>query len=233
MGARAMAQVKKADIRDVILDAALGLFEEFGYSDTTMRAIAQRAGVTTSNIYNYFASKLEILFEIYDPWLKERLNQLERDLAGVRETDEKLRMIFRTLWASIPAEHNGFANNLMQALSTATREEGYDRSLLEWCEAKVARLIERAIGDEARNRTDTAALAHIVFMAFDGFTLDHRLASPQREMERYIDAIVDLLKHLPDQRENARTAQIDHERVRREDKNVARKGRSRSDPDLV
>jgi len=189
-----MAQVKKAEIRDVILDAALGLFEEHGYSETTMRAIAGRANISTSNIYNYFASKLEILFEIYDPWLRERLNQLQRDLAGIRDPDEKLRMIFWTLWATIPAEHNGFANNLLQALSTATREDGYERGLLEWCEAKVARLIESAVGEEARARTDTAALAHIVFMAFDGFTLNHRLVGPQPAIERYIDTFVHLLR---------------------------------------
>ncbi len=188
-----MAQVKKVEIRDVIVDAALALFEERGYSETTMRAIAGQANISTSNIYNYFASKLEILFEIYDPWLRERLNRLERDLAGIREPDEKLRMIFRTLWVTIPAEHNGFANNLMQALSTATREEGYDRGLLEWCEAKVARLIEGATGEDARARTDTAALAHIVFMAFDGFTLNHRLVGPEPGMERYIDTFVQLL----------------------------------------
>jgi AcrR family transcriptional regulator len=189
-----MAQVKKAEIREVILDAALELFEEHGYSETTMRAIAHRANISTSNIYNYFASKLEILFEIYDPWLKERLNRLERDLAGIHEPDEKLRMIFRTLWVAIPAEHNGFANNLLQALSTATREEGYDRGLLEWCEAKVTRLVESAIGEDARARTDTAALAHIVFMAFDGFTLNHWLGGPELGMERYIDTFVLLLR---------------------------------------
>jgi AcrR family transcriptional regulator len=51
--------------RAAIIEAALELFRESGYDASTMRAIAQRAGVSTGNAYYYFGSKDELIQEFY------------------------------------------------------------------------------------------------------------------------------------------------------------------------
>jgi AcrR family transcriptional regulator len=51
--------------RAAIVEAALALFRSRGYEATTMRAIAQRAGVSTGNAYYYFGSKEELIQEFY------------------------------------------------------------------------------------------------------------------------------------------------------------------------
>src|SRR5215467_10651362 len=51
--------------RAAITEAALALFRERGYEATTMRAIAERAGVSTGNAYYYFGSKEELIQEFY------------------------------------------------------------------------------------------------------------------------------------------------------------------------
>jgi len=51
--------------RAAITEAALELFRERGYEAATMRAIAERAGVSTGNAYYYFASKEELIQEFY------------------------------------------------------------------------------------------------------------------------------------------------------------------------
>ena len=51
--------------RAVILNAALDLFQERGYEATTMRAIADRAGVSLGSSYHYFASKEHLVLEFY------------------------------------------------------------------------------------------------------------------------------------------------------------------------
>ncbi len=43
-----------------ILDAAYALFMEQGYHGTSMRQIAERAGLTMGGVYNHFAGKDEI-----------------------------------------------------------------------------------------------------------------------------------------------------------------------------
>ena len=47
--------------RQLILDAALTLFDEKGYFDTIIADIAKSAGISTGLIYQYFNSKRKIL----------------------------------------------------------------------------------------------------------------------------------------------------------------------------
>jgi AcrR family transcriptional regulator len=51
--------------RAVILQTALDLFQERGYEATTMRAIAERAGVSLGSSYHYFPSKEHLVLEFY------------------------------------------------------------------------------------------------------------------------------------------------------------------------
>src|SRR5258707_15006249 len=51
--------------RAAITEAALALFREGGYEGATMRAIAERAGVSTGNAYYYFSSKEQLIQEFY------------------------------------------------------------------------------------------------------------------------------------------------------------------------
>lgn len=44
-----------------LLTAALALFDERGYADTTMEQIAKRAGASTKTLYSRYANKAEIL----------------------------------------------------------------------------------------------------------------------------------------------------------------------------
>jgi hypothetical protein len=48
---------KGEETRAQILETALQLFRERGYEETTMRAIAEAAGVSLGNAYYYFKSK--------------------------------------------------------------------------------------------------------------------------------------------------------------------------------
>ena len=51
--------------RAAILKAALDLFQERGYEATTMRTIADRAGVSLGSSYHYFPSKEHLVLEFY------------------------------------------------------------------------------------------------------------------------------------------------------------------------
>ena len=58
---RVKDKLKKGEVtRLSIEDAAIGLFLEQGYHATSMRQIAERAGLALGGIYNHFSSKDEI-----------------------------------------------------------------------------------------------------------------------------------------------------------------------------
>ena len=173
-----MVQRKKPEARDAILAGAFRLFSRKGYSATTLSEIAREAGMSTGNLYIYFGSKLAILYAIYDPWLRARVDALEHELARIKSPDRRVRRLLSALWRDIPGEENGFLNNIMQAISAAEPAEGYRSTLVRWFEKRVAAMIADALPPARRARLSKARLAHVLIMAFDGFAI-HRHLHPK------------------------------------------------------
>jgi len=59
------AAVASKDKRTTIFQAALELIAEHGFHGAPMSLVAQRAGVSAGIIYHYFASKEELIHELY------------------------------------------------------------------------------------------------------------------------------------------------------------------------
>jgi AcrR family transcriptional regulator len=167
-----MSQRKKDDVRDAILEAAFRLFRDQGYSETSIPVIAREAGISTANVYVYFRSKMDILFTLYQPWLQQRLDKLDRSLKRIASPKARLERMLLALWRDLPRQANGFANNLVQALSTG-RSEDYSPKLRELVQARVAKWIGSCIEVTPR---ESEIVAGMVLMAFDGFAMNVHLA---------------------------------------------------------
>lgn len=167
-----MVQRKKDGVRDAILEAAFRLFSAQGYTETSLPAIAREAGISTANVYVYFNSKIDVLFTLYAPWLEARLDKLERSLRRVADPQERLRRLLLALWRDLPRESNGFANNVMQALSTSSGSGDYSPQLRELFQGRVAGWIQACLSVTAR---ESEMIAGVVLMAFDGFAMNVRL----------------------------------------------------------
>lgn len=119
--------------------------------------------------------------------------RLEREAATRRGARARLAFIFRTLWRDIPAESNGFANNVMQALSTVASDETYDPALLRWSQEKLGAMITAALPPSRSSVVDVEALVRTMFMAFDGYAMHQHLASGQSCGDATINLFCDLL----------------------------------------
>lgn len=64
--ARAKRRLPAPERRQVILDAAMRTFVEFGYHGALMDTIAERAEVTKPILYRHFPSKMDLLLAIVD-----------------------------------------------------------------------------------------------------------------------------------------------------------------------
>ena len=60
-------QTLKPEVRERVLLAGEAVFAEAGYAGATMAGIASRAGVSTGNVYRYFASKDALFDELFPP----------------------------------------------------------------------------------------------------------------------------------------------------------------------
>lgn len=86
----------RAKTRQEIKDAAFELFAQHGFSDTNVRAIAQKAGKSKGLIYHYFNSKEEILKAIFDDLtsLGDQAMNFPEELSSSERLEYLLQNIF-------------------------------------------------------------------------------------------------------------------------------------------
>ena len=72
-------ETQKLETRRKVLEAARDLFNEIGYEETTIRAVAERAGVSVGSVFTTFASKADVLSQVMD----DRVDALYAELEHV------------------------------------------------------------------------------------------------------------------------------------------------------
>lgn len=86
---------QKAATRERVLEAARDLFNDVGYEETTIRAIAERAGVSVGSVFTTFASKAEVLSHVMTHRLDELYAEFDRVIPFLRgSTADRLCSIF-------------------------------------------------------------------------------------------------------------------------------------------
>src|SRR5687768_7279108 len=91
--------------RELILGTALELFRERGYEETTMRAIAQRAGVSLGNAYYYFRSKEHLIQAFYAQSHREHLDASRPILEREKELAARLKGVLYAKLSTSEAYH--------------------------------------------------------------------------------------------------------------------------------
>ncbi|EEO26900.1 TetR family transcriptional regulator [Oxalobacter paraformigenes] len=89
-----VSKKKTQDTRDRILDAAEDVFNNRGYSSTTLNEIAEAAGVTRGAIYWHFKNK-DDLFEAMCSRVREPLKEMVRKTAD-KDTEDPIDQLSKT-----------------------------------------------------------------------------------------------------------------------------------------
>jgi AcrR family transcriptional regulator len=106
------AQIRQAT-REAIVDAAMACFARQGYAQTTIRLIAQEAGVSTGLMYHYFDGKEALLQAVFENCMallsgvmvqayrgsqpKDRLPALLQAMFAMLEEDRAFWVLFQML----------------------------------------------------------------------------------------------------------------------------------------
>ncbi|MCW2913294.1 MAG: TetR/AcrR family transcriptional regulator [Actinomycetia bacterium] len=82
---------RAAAVPERLLLVATRLFAENGFESTSVQEVVAAAGVTKGAMYHYFASKDDLLYEIYHRLLAMQMKRLERLAGGPGTIEERLR----------------------------------------------------------------------------------------------------------------------------------------------
>jgi AcrR family transcriptional regulator len=142
----------RSESRAHILEHALQLFAEHGYDRTTIRGIAESAGISQGLIYNYFESKDALLRAIFEQsvgdvkasfLLAERAPAGSRTVALVRAAFQELKKKERfwrisygvrmqaSVLAGLGEEMHAWTAMIRSTLEGYLREDGFDEPELE------------------------------------------------------------------------------------------------------
>ena len=194
-----MATPKAEETRSRILDAALRLFRERGFEETTMRDVAAEAEVATGAAYYYYRSKEDLVMAFYLRTDEEARDAFAEAVSSTKDLRKRLRGIIDAKFAQF-AEHRTLLRALLKAgvdprepLSPFGREtERVRNESIAW----FARALE---GADVKIPKDLAPhLPRLLWIYHMGliyyWVIDE---SPgQRKTRRLLDSTVDLIVQL-------------------------------------
>nr|WP_238350794.1 TetR family transcriptional regulator [Kribbella shirazensis] len=95
------------------MSTALRLFREQGYGKTTMRAIANEAGVSVGNAYYYYGSKDHLMQAYYDLLQDQHREAVEPVLAAEKSFVPRLTGVLHA-WLEVSAPYHEFAGTFFK-----------------------------------------------------------------------------------------------------------------------
>lgn len=182
--------------RALVRDTALRSFLERGYDETTVRLIAQEAGVSLGTTHYHFPTKNHLVQELYLE-IAERFRALALErMAGVDDLAARLRIAYET-GIEVLEPYHGFAPGFLSAAvsprSPINPLSGESEPALEGTVAvfreAVAGARHRLPDDIARVLPDALTIAYLLLALF--FSYDR---SPgQRHTHALLDRVLRLL----------------------------------------
>ena len=95
--------------RDELLSIAARLFAERGFKNTTVRDIAEEAGILSGSLYHHFASKEAMVDELLDTFQTELWERYDAIDASDRTPRQKLEAVVRASFDAIDENHSEVA----------------------------------------------------------------------------------------------------------------------------
>ncbi|MCA2226927.1 TetR/AcrR family transcriptional regulator [Nonomuraea aurantiaca] len=154
---------KKQRTRRALIDAALRLFDEKGFEETTLAEIAAEAEVSTRTFFSYFASKEDVLFFDGASRMALATEMIASRMPGEHVGDLLLRLVRASLqWASDDDFRLLDAPLRMRLIMTVPSLQARALHLLFDSQLQLARALEDAFSDELDPVDAAAAVGALI-----------------------------------------------------------------------
>ncbi|MGR6317686.1 TetR family transcriptional regulator [Micromonospora soli] len=193
------ATARGEQTRQLILDTAMRLFRERGYARTTMRAIAQEAGVAVGNAYYYFDSKEHLIQEFYANTQHEQRAAAGPVLDRERDFSGRLAGVLHAGIDVLTPYHSFAATFFKTAAEPTSPLSPFSAESSDAREASVALFREVLEGSDARLDPELRpALPELLWLAYMGVVLYwvHDRSPEQVKTRQLIDGVVPLVDRL-------------------------------------
>src|SRR6202048_3702020 len=119
-------QRRSSQIRERLFRAALDLFAQHGFADTTVEDVTNAADVGKGTFFNYFPSKDHLLIAFSDM----QLSKLQTTVEQMRDRPEPMRSFFRSMTLRM-TEEPARAPDVVRAILQAHLSSSSVRSVMQ------------------------------------------------------------------------------------------------------
>jgi len=92
---------RSAETREKVLAAAIGVLHQGGYSAASIKAIADKAGVSLGSLQHQFPTKAKLMAAVVDQLAQERIHAYRATADHIDDPWKKYGSVFDTTWAVV------------------------------------------------------------------------------------------------------------------------------------
>ena len=187
-----------------LLDAALDLFVEKGYTATRVEEVAVRAGVSKGTLFLYFPSKEELFKAVVRETIVGRFSEWEEQMAQFTgSTSDMLRDCYQAWWERIGCTRASGITKLMlcEAGNFPEIAQFYQREVIEPAHELIRRVLARgvALGEFRALNMDYAVhavVSPLLFLMLSRHSMGACVPGTQDlDPQVFIDNQIDFLLH--------------------------------------
>lgn len=187
---------KSEKTRQRVADTALRMFREIGFEQTTMRAIAAEAGVSVGNAYYYFASKDELVQELYQQIQADHASRAVEVLDGIHDLSGRLKATLHAGLDTMAPYHRFGAEFIATAIRPTSPTNPFNPASSDARQAAQQIFVDVVEGAApAPPRRLRSELPGLLWMAYMGVTLFwvYDTSEGQRRTRILVDGISPLV----------------------------------------
>jgi len=187
----------RQDIKDLILDAADRLLNQFGYKKMTMDNLAREIGIAKGTLYLHFPSKEQLVLAHIDRIVYRLLAKLQMIAHGDGSASERVRemLLTRVLFRFDNVQH--YMESLSDLLAHIRSSLLQRREKHFALEAKVfAHVLEEGRKDGSFDAEEIQSTANAILLATNSllpYSLSANELGRRKELEKKVSKIADLI----------------------------------------
>jgi AcrR family transcriptional regulator len=157
-------ELRKAQTRAEVREAAQRLFAERGFDAVTIADVAAAADVAVQTVFNHFENKEALFFAGRTPWVSDAAAAVEHRTPGSDPVAALRRFLEVDLTTVMVAESRPENRGYLEALHRSTSLQARERTLVEQAGGLVADALSEAItaGDWPAAPAADLATAHVL-----------------------------------------------------------------------
>lgn len=185
--------VQSKDVAQRILQAAIRVFNKYGLRKTTMRDIAESAGMSKSSLYYYFRDKKKILSSVIRQEAETLIGKLHTAVQQAASPQEKLRAYVITRMSSLFELSIYYASLTEAYLEQYAFIEKEREAFTKFENSAIQEILSEGVNTGVFGISDVLTTARMIIIIMKGMELRLIIGKSMDDLDDTVSAMLNIL----------------------------------------